>query len=240
MINLRRINTAEEYEAAVARQKDPVAVFIESIDEMRYYTWVPNFNNHVYVDLDLPSETYWADRNLDAGSSTDKGRYYSWGDITGQYVRATSGHYICDFSWDTYRFHNGSTYNAANITKYNTTDGKKILDYEDDAVSVSWGGDWHIPTREQFLELINQTNNEWTGSGMRFYSKKDNTKSIYLPAFGAGNIDTIASYGSSIRMQCCDKGTDSRSSYSFQGTSSGCSVISSNRYLGLSVRGVVG
>lgn len=40
------------------------------------------------------------------------------------------------------------------FSKYNNVDNKRVLDLEDDAAHYSLGGDWHIPTKEQFEELI--------------------------------------------------------------------------------------
>mgnify|MGYP003532312249 CR=1 FL=1 len=85
------------------------------------------------------------------------------------------------FCWDDYKF---SKCGLNKFTKYNDTDGKKVLDLCDDAVQVNMGGKWHIPTDKQILELIGNTTSTWTTqggvNGRLFTSKKDNSKSIYL------------------------------------------------------------
>ena len=51
------------------------------------------------------------------------------------------------------------------------------------------GGDWHIPTNEQIRELLDNTTSTWTEKnyvkGRLFTSKKDNSKSIFIPVEGA-------------------------------------------------------
>mgnify|MGYP003563429955 CR=1 FL=1 len=55
------------------------------------------------------------------------------------------------------------------FTKYNETDGKTVLDLEDDAAYVNMGGRWHMPSKEQIKELITNTESTWeanyNGSG---------------------------------------------------------------------------
>ena len=97
------------------------------------------------VDLGLPSGTIWAACNLGASSPEECGDYYAWGETEPK----------DKYSWNTYKF---GTEN--NLTKYNKEDKKTILDPEDDAAHVALGGKWHIPTREQIQELLDNTTNE--------------------------------------------------------------------------------
>ena len=50
------------------------------------------------------------------------------------------------------------------------------------------GVDWHMPTHKQIKELIDSTTSEWITvdgvGGMKFTSKKDESKSIFIPAAG--------------------------------------------------------
>lgn len=48
-------------------------------------------------------------------------------------------------------------YGKDDLLKYNCTDGKTILDLEDDAVHANMGGDWRMPTYDDFKELIFNT-----------------------------------------------------------------------------------
>lgn len=63
---------------------------------------------------------------------------------------------------------------------------------EYDIAHVKWGGNWVMPTRSDFIELINNCEYEWITfngvNGMKFTSKK-NSNNIFLPAAG------LSSYG---------------------------------------------
>ncbi len=107
-------------------------------------------NGHGYVDLGLPSGTLWATCNVGATNPTDYGNYYAWGETT---TKET-------YSWDTYRYSNGS-YNT--LTKYcnnssygnnGYTDELTTLDASDDAATANWGSVWRMPTFDEFSELI--------------------------------------------------------------------------------------
>lgn len=154
-------------------------------------------NGYEYVDLDLPSGTLWATCNVGANSPTECGKYFAWGDAVGYYDNEEH-----NFSWDVYKYGDGSDF-----TKYNATDGKTILDLEDDAVHVEMGGDWHMPTSAQMEELFSETNHEWIknyqGSninGRLFTSKIDSTKSIFIPASGYRWGDSVYHRGSNANL----------------------------------------
>ena len=150
-------------------------------------------DGHAYVDLGLPTGTLWATTNVGADSPEEYGDYFAWGETTPQSDNA--------YSWESYKWCNGS---FDTMTKYCTnssygddgfTDGKAVLDANDDAARANWGGDWRMPTRDEFEELINNTENEWTTqnnvAGYKFTSKT-NGNSIFLPAAGNrsdGNLD---------------------------------------------------
>ena len=62
------------------------------------------------------------------------------------------------------------------------------MELEDDAAHVHMGGDWHVPSPKQIRELLYNTTSEWITmdgvNGMKFTSKKDPSKSIFVPAAG--------------------------------------------------------
>ncbi len=143
-------------------------------------------NGQSYVDLFLPSRTLWATCNIGASSPEDYGDYFAWGETEGYNDGKTN------FNWITYKWGNGS---SDSLTKYNTRsnygviDNKTELDLEDDAAYVNWGAEWHMPSLEQFRELINSsyTTTEWMTQngviGLKITSKT-NGNSIFLPAAG--------------------------------------------------------
>ena len=46
------------------------------------------------------------------------------------------------------------------MTKYNSTDHKSTLDPEDDAAHVNMGSDWRMPTKDDIIELLQNTTQE--------------------------------------------------------------------------------
>ena len=123
------------------------------------------------VDLGLPSGLKWAKCNLGASSPSKSGNYYAWGEI------------------DTKRTYSSDTYKWSNdigMEKYNETDGKIVLDPEDDVATQKLGKPWHIPTMADFQELIDKCTWFWTTlDGINGYEVKGpNGNSIFLPAAG--------------------------------------------------------
>ena len=100
------------------------------------------------VDLGLPSGIKWASFNLGATSPEDYGDYYAWGETEPNKN---------DFSWGTYSWCNGD---ENSLTKYYSEDGKTSLDQADDAAYNLLGGEWRMPTKSDWQELIN--NCSWT------------------------------------------------------------------------------
>ena len=150
-------------------------------------------HGHRYIDLGLPSGTKWADCNIGAKTRTNYGYYYAWGETS----RKTK------YDWDTYKY--GSAYDEltkyCNVSKYGKdgfTDYKKVLDLSDDVAHFLWGGDWRIPSKEQFKELIEYTKHKWTiingVKGMLFTGR--NGHSIFLPAAGCRRGASLGGAGS--------------------------------------------
>ena len=83
-------------------------------------------------------------------------------------------------------------------SNYGTVDNKTILELEDDAAHVNWGGNWRMPTKEEQDELISTNNCTWTWTtqnGVNGYKviSKINGNFIFIPAAGYrggdGSID---------------------------------------------------
>lgn len=124
--------------------------------------FLKDFSPYKKIDLGLPSGTLWADRNIGASNIYDYGKLFQWGDTTPYDVPQHTGDSVNEgqkaFSWNDYKWNpsgDGSTF-----TKYSTTDGKVILDLEDDAAHVNMGSDWRMPTKEQVTELFKETTQE--------------------------------------------------------------------------------
>ena len=147
-----------------------------------------------YVDLGLPSGTLWAKCNIGAEREVDYGLLFQWGDTQG-YTAEQVGRGIglkC-FGCEDYKWTNGL---SLSMTKYNVTDGKTVLDLEDDAAHVNMGGDWIMPTNEQLEELITLRGTwkiNYQGSGINgcLFSGA-NGNELFIPAVGYAYFDTIS------------------------------------------------
>lgn len=163
----------------------PAVSYCEQENEVHYHPDL--FNGYRYVDLGLPSGTLWAVMNVGANSETDYGLYFAWGETEGYTASQVSGSATPhkDFSWSDYKYGTSSS----NLTKYNATDNKTVLDLEDDAASVNMGGDWHMPNRAQCIELFKETTNGFVTSGGAFrqYAWND-TNSSSTPTGTTTNI----------------------------------------------------
>lgn len=180
------------------------------------------------VDMGLPSGTLWATKNLGATAVTGYGWYFSWGNLEAH--------------------PEGSGYNF-NQTTYDATPAASIsadLTLSQDAARANLGGAWRMPTKDDFVELFNDsyTTNEWTsnyensGVAGRVVTSKANGNKVFFPAGGRYSGTTLA-----------DKGTVGRYWSSKYLSSAGARFlkIDSNsavpdgqnaRYLGFSIRPV--
>ena len=159
-----------------------MSFFYEDDEQSTFYVsiiddYMPNIQA---VDLGLSVK--WANMNIDASSPEDVGGFYSWGNTEG----------LGKFSYGANRY----------LTKYccdseygenGFTDNLTVLQPMDDVANVRLGGNWRMPTSEECLELVKNTEHEWTdnykGSGVAgiiFTSKIDGYTdvSIFLPATG--------------------------------------------------------
>ena len=206
-----------------------------------HYNYPPiNTNGFDFVKLELPSGTLWATCNVGASKPSDSGLYFQWGDTQGYTVKQIgngNGKKKFASDWSDYKF------GKPNFSKY-TTKGD-TLDLEDDAAHVHMGGDWHMPTPTQCQELLDNTTRKWTTldsvKGMTFTSKKDTSKSIFIPAAGIA-------WDSSVRVSG-DGGYVWSSMLATNNVNNGQNLVFRSGYVllysyyrcyGLSVRGVIG
>ena len=114
-------------------------------------------NGHAYVDLGLPSGLLWATMNVGSESPWDCGAYFAWGETNSK----------SRYSWELYKWGNGqifTKYNADVDDAFGKVDNKQILEKEDDAAAVNWGGNWRMPTRAEQNELLTQCKWTWTST----------------------------------------------------------------------------
>lgn len=184
---------------------------------------VPN-DGHEYVDLGLPSGLLWATCNVGANSPEEYGDYFAWGETEPKET----------YDWSTYKWCEGD---KKSLTKYTIPEGSTgFVDYKtrlepaDDAAHVNWGGNWRMPTEEEWQEL--RENCDIYGS---FAVSRINGNSISLPFAGykgdGGNDINAAHYWSSSLGNYSDYASGIYFTYSGGGGGHG-------REVGLSVRPV--
>ena len=150
---------------------------------------VPN-DGHEYVDLGLPSGLLWATCNVGANSPYEAGDYFAWGETEPKET----------YDWSTYKWCEGD---KKSLTKYTIPEGSTgFVDYKtrlepaDDAAHVNWGGNWRMPTEEEWQEL--RENCDMYGS---YAVSRINGNSISFPFAGykgdGGNDINEAHYWSS-------------------------------------------
>lgn len=150
--------------------------------------------------VDLGLSVKWANMNVGASLPCAAGNYFAWGETSSKTY----------YSWKTYNFCWGNKTRiedaCTNLTKYCPTDkqgeywfdpsgntyaadNKLTIDLSDDAARATWGGNWRIPTVDEWNELITQCTWKWTiySDLLRVpghYVTGKNGNSIFLPAWG--------------------------------------------------------
>ena len=154
------------------------------------------YNGHEFVDLGLPSGTLWATCNVGATSPEQAGLYFAWGETTGYTdEQVKKGERVFD----------KISYKASGISA--------DLTLEQDAARANLGGEWRMPTKDEWQELIDNCDDAWTenynGTGVSGYifTSKVNGNSVFFPAAGA-------CYGSSVEETGQDGFYSSTSRYS--------------------------
>lgn len=120
-----------------------------------------------FVDLGL--SVLWAGKNLGAATADLRGTQVAWGETTGK------------------ESYNGLNYKYAGNpepTKYNSTDGKTILDAEDDAATAALGTGVRTPSPAEFKELMDNVTTsfeKYNGTTVMMLTSKINGKHIFMP-----------------------------------------------------------
>lgn len=152
-------------------------------------------NGHEWVDLGLSVK--WATCNVGASKPEEYGDYFAWGETRGYTGDISDGKL---FWWDDYKWGDREYVTKYCNTKYwGVVDNKTILELQDDAAHVNWGGTWRMPTyaeqQELYLGCI-VTRTTLNGvNGCKLTSKK-NGNTIFLPCAGSIEIGELFDVGS--------------------------------------------
>ena len=93
-------------------------------------------DEHQSVDLGLPSGVKWATANIGATNPEDLGNFFAWGET--------------------------STKDSFTEENYEYDESPDMLPATADVAAVLWQGDWRMPSVENFQELIDSCDWEWT------------------------------------------------------------------------------
>ena len=169
---------------------------VDYISEVYYRNGVSEsgkIDGYAYVDLDLPSGTKWATYNVGATNIAEIGGYFAWGETNAKTA----------YSQTNYRWNNVET--DEQYTKYNSTkDYKLVLEAEDDAATAIWGDNWRMPTIDELSELKDgcywESTDNFNGTGVAGLvgTSKNNFNTIFLPASGFYNEDSLYYFGKNV------------------------------------------
>ena len=221
-----------------------------------------------YVDLGLPRKLKWAKCNIGANSEEESGLYFQWGDTQGYTAKQVgNGGGLKAFDWADYKFSIGGS--ESNFSKYNASDRKTVLDPEDDAAHVIMGGNWRMPTLDEYKELCLNTDiflvtkegeeiqgtvqeqsrsvmifwesrAEGTLKGFKFYKKGDKQTYMFVPAAGDALEGSMQVVGQVGVLWSSSLGSsDVQCAWYFDFHAFGGIVSNDGRYFGLPVRGVL-
>ena len=190
---LKKFETTAQYNAAKSGLILPNVSLVTENNKVEYnpISPVPPTPSHDYVEI---GGIKWATMNVGTTSITDGGLYFQWGDTQGysaDQIGCEDGK-KCFLYWGDYKYsEGGAASDYGTMTKYNDEDNLTTLQPSDDAVTAAWGGNWRMPTKEEFQTLITATTSAWTydyeGSGVAGVvrtDKTDSSKVLFFPACG--------------------------------------------------------
>ena len=207
MKHLKLFETQAAYEAADSSLILPNVSLTVDNNTVHYNpsSPTPPTPSHDYVEI---GGVKWATMNVGAESVIDYGLFFQWGGTKGYtadqvgsgYGKKYFNHNNTDCVWSDVDEDDNVTF-----TKYNSTDHKTVLDLEDDAVNAAWGGNWRMPTKDNFQALLDATTFEWVSNyensgvaGYVFTSNADSSKKLFLPAGGQAWDGTVPGVNISI------------------------------------------
>ena len=224
------------------------------------------------VDLGLPSGTFWCKYNLGCDyeklnnsiieNSNPKdwyGDYYAWGELEGNKTKNGESY----FNWDNYKFGTKYLTKYCNISGYGNgfTDNLTELLPEDDAAYQNiklYNYKFHIPTKEQYEELINYTNNYWVNNydpnkikhnpeddgGIQWLNGRvfegKNKNQLFIPAAGYCGDSKICGVSSDCDLWSSSlKLDDPGKAYHLDVNYNNIRICKNNRTIGFSIRPVI-
>ena len=195
------------------------------------YSELPDYP---YVDMGLPSGTLWGEYNIGATSPEEYGNYYAWGE-----VEPKTSYVLENYAWydaDTQQY-----------TKYSEIGDE--LEMADDAAAVNIGGDFHMPTVAQSVELLNNSTTsitEYNGVTGLLLTSSNNGNTLFFPGSkmvgeNMSDVTNEAGITSALTWTLSSEQVDNqRSARIFDIYQSSPEQYSVLKHYGAPVRGVIG
>lgn len=202
---------------------------------------------------------YWAETNIGADHPWESGYFFWWGDTIGYKRKTESGLLACIFNKEVWSASDGSVvgfeFGKRNIPTYGMdytmllSEGwiseKGILNLQNDAARVQWGGGWRLPTNQEFEALVNMCDWTWTTiSGVNGYVIRGrgeySSGGIFLPAAGYDGGASPDNTGSGGYFWTSEPSSDNKDARSLYFDSSSHRTYDSYRNYGRPIRPVQG
>lgn len=127
--------------------------------------------------IDMGTSCLWAPMNVGAKVATDRGDYVGWGDATGKHKEQgaySSADGTAEANDEVLKGYYGGVKAPNNISK-----GRR------DYAAAKWGGDWRMPTKNEWQELIDECTWEWNAENKAYLvTSKSTGNQLIIPANG--------------------------------------------------------
>lgn len=147
---------------------------------------------------------YWATTNIGAEEPWESGYCFWWGDTVG-YKRENNAWEASDGSSSNFSFDtsNAPTYEngISTLRSQGWITSDNVLAPVHDAAHMQWGGNWRMPTLQEWEDLNNNCDWTWTElNGVNGYVVRGKgvyaSNGIFLPVAGVGVGTSLSSVGS--------------------------------------------
>ena len=134
---------------------------------------------HPYVTIDGKR---WATENIGATATNPNGHYFAWGYTEGCVRNSANDGWVLASDNTTARQFNNSTYTSKTASTF------------EDAAYANWGGDWRMPTSDEFHTLLKNRFSAWTNNfnsqsvkGLIVWEAQSGDAGYYKPANYSSN-----------------------------------------------------
>lgn len=142
-------------------------------------------NGHGYVDLGLPSGVRWATCNIGAATPQAYGDFFACGETKSK--TTFTGKNFTGYGSAQYANPHHFTGNQEDAEFIDKTSKGGLINSRHDAARQLWGGEWRLPTRGDYEELLKHTVAKYmvlNGTKGALLTSKLNGRAIFLPFAG--------------------------------------------------------